>query len=122
MAKKKTTTKKTTTKKTTAKKQKVWVASYHFEYKHCDSGADILGVYDTEEKAKEACGDNIEMYLGDFDAIKEDKTIDHESVYTIDDEPVPDGMTLAQAREATSIEINDSGTWCIWSIDEKDVE
>ena len=121
MAKKKTTTKKTNTKKAT-KKQKVWVASYRFENRHGDSGADILGVYDTEEKAKEACGNNIEMYLGDFGAIREDKTIDPDAVFTVDDENVPEGMTLAQAREATSIDIDNSGTWCIWSIDEKDVE
>ena len=122
MAKKKTTVKKTTTKKTTAKKQKVWVASYRFENRHGDSGADSLGVYSTEEKAKKACGDNIEMCLGDFDAIRDDKTIDPDSVFTIDDEPVPEGMTLAQAREATSIDFDNSGTWCIWSIDEKYVE
>lgn len=109
-------------KKTTTKKQTVWVASYRFEDRHGDSGSDILGVYDTEEKAKKACGDNIESYLGDFGAIKDDNTIDPESVSTIDDADVPEGMTLAQAREATSINIDNSGTWCIWSIDEKDVE
>lgn len=109
-------------KENTTNKQKVWVASFRFEDRHGDSGSDILGVYGTEEKAKEACGDNIEMYLGDFGAINDDKTIDPKSVSTIDDEPVPEGMTLAQAREATSIDIDNSGTWCIWSIDEKDVE
>lgn len=106
----------------TEQKQKVWVASFRFEDRHGESGSDILGVYSTEEKAKEACGDNIEMYLGDFGAIGEDKTIDPDSVSTIDDEPVPEGMTLAQAREATSIDIDNSGTWCIWSVDEKEVE
>ncbi len=116
MAKKKTTTKKT------AKKQTVWVASFRFEDRHGESGSDILGVYTTEEKAKEACGDNIEMYLRDFEAVKPDDTIDTDSVFAIDDEAVPEGMTLAQAREATDINIDDAGTWCMWSVDEMTVE
>lgn len=122
MATKKTTAK---AKKPTAKAktgQTVWVASFRFEDRHGDSGSDIIGVYSSEEKASEACGDNIEMYLRDFDAIKVDKTIDPDCVFTIDDDPVPEGMTLAQAREATSINIDSDGTWCIWSVDEKEVE
>ena len=40
----------------------------------------------------------------------------------IDCEDVHEGMTLEQARQATSINIDDSGTWCNWSIDEKEIE
>ena len=94
--------------KTTAKKPTVYVASYRFEDKYGESGSDILGVFSTEEKAREACGDNIEKYLGDYGAINDDGTIAPESV--------------EQARGATSISIDDSGTWCCWSVDEKVID
>ena len=108
--------------KTTAKKPTVYVASYRFEDKYGESGSDILGVFSTEEKAREACGDNIEKYLGDYGAINDDGTIAPESVDSIDDDPVQSGMTLEQARGATSISIDDSGTWCCWSVDEKVID
>lgn len=113
-------TKKTT--KKTAKKQTVWVASYRFEDKYGESGSDILGVFSKEEKARKACGDNIEKYLGDYGAINDDGTIAPESVDSIDEVPVPDGMTLEQARDADIIKIDNSSTWCIWSIDEQVID
>ena len=102
--------------------QKVWVAYYHFNDRHGGCDSDILGVFDTEEKAVESCGDNIEMYLRDFNAVLDNGTINPNAVKQIDSEDVPEGMTLEQARNATSINIDDSGTWCNWSIDEKEIE
>ncbi|GEM_PF-5998301 len=102
--------------------QKVWVAYYHFNDRHGGCDSDILGVFATEEKAVESCGDNIEMYLRDFNAVLDNGTINPNAVKQIDSEDVPEGMTLEQARKATSINIDDSGTWCNWSIDEKEIE
>lgn len=102
--------------------QKVWVASYHFNDRHGGCDSDIIGVFDTEEKAVKSCGDNIEMYLRDFNAVLDDGTINPDAVKQIDSEDVPEGMTLDEARKATSINIDDSGTWCNWSIDEKEIE
>ena len=101
-------------KKTDSKK--VYVACYHFEDRHGDSGNDVIGVYPTKAKAEKACGDNIEEYLDDFDAIKKDKTIDTDRIHSIDGERVSEGLTLAQARNATCIDVDDGGTWCRWSI------
>lgn len=102
--------------------QKVWVAYYHFNDRHGGCDSDILGVFDAEEKAVESCGNNIEMYLRDFNAILKNGTIDTTAVMQIDGEDVPEGMTIEQARKATSITIDESGTWCNWHIDEKEIE
>lgn len=102
--------------------KKVYVASYHFSDRHGDCDSDIIGVYSTNEKAVKACGDNIESYLRDFNAVRKNNTINPNVVMQIDSEDVPEGMTLEQARKATSINIDDSGTWCNWSIDEKGIE
>ncbi len=102
--------------------KKVYVASYHFSDRHGSCDSDIIGVYSTNEKADKACGDNIESYLRDFNAVRKNNTINPNVVMQIDSEDVPEGMTLEQARKATSINIDDSGTWCNWSIDEKEIE
>lgn len=102
--------------------KKVWVTYYHFAERQGGCDADCIGVFDTEEKAVEACGDNIENYLRENNAILKNGTIDTTAVMQIDGEDVPEGMTLEQARKATSINIDNSGTWCNWSIDEKEIE
>ncbi len=102
--------------------KKVWVASYHFSDRHGGCDSDIIGVYDTNEKAVKACGDNIEMYLREYNAVRKNNTINPNAVMQIDGEDVHEGMTIEEARNATSINIDNSGTWCNWSITEKEIE
>ena len=101
------------------KKQNVWVASYRYEDRHCDGGMSIIGVFSTKKKAEKACADNIEDYLKACDGIKDGKITD--AIDEIDGEPA-EGMTVADALKATSINVDSSGTWCEWNIDEKEVE
>ena len=102
------------------KKQKVWVASYRFEDRHGPEGMGIIGVFTTKKKAQEACGDNIEMYLREFEAIDDNGKV-NDTICSIDGDTA-EGVTLEDARNAESINVDDDGTWCEWSIDEAEVE
>ena len=100
------------------KKQKVWVASYRFEDRHDDGGMSIIGVFSTQKKAEKACAANIEDYLKACGGIEDGKITD--AIDEIDGETA-EGMTLAEARKASSINVDSSGTWCEWNIDEEEV-
>jgi len=101
-------------------KQKVWVAHYRFEDRHGPSGMGIIGVFSTKGKAEKAKGDNIENYLRELEAFDDEDKV-NDAVSTIDGEEA-EGVTLAEARKAESIDIDGNGTWCEWDISEEVVE
>ena len=102
------------------KRQKVWVVTYRYEDRHGPEGMGIIGVYFDREKADNDCGDNIENYLREFEALGDDGKVT-DAVSEIDGETA-EGTSLADARKATRINVDDCGTWCEWDISEVEIQ
>ena len=104
----------------TEQKQKVWVVTYRYEDRHGPNGMGIIGVYFDKDKAEKDCGDNIENYLREFEAIDDEGKVT-DAVSEIDGETA-EGTSLDAARKAEHINVDDSGTWCEWDISEEEIQ
>ncbi len=99
---------------------KVWVVSYQYAYSNGSEGMSVVGVYSTPEKAKAAKAESIEDYLkNSADAVDENGNVN--DIFDIDG-VTPENMPLAEALNATCIDVDGCGTWCEWSITDMELD
>lgn len=101
--------------------QKVYVAFRRWADRHGDSGANLLGVFDSKRKADDAARADKEAYLREFDAIDRDGNFDPDMVNSVDDGD-PSTLTLDDVLSAYDIGIDGEGTWCEWDVSAQDVQ
>lgn len=117
--------------KEAATKQKVYVFINVWDDRHGESGS-YVRVFSTKKKLDEHFAKDVRTYIDDHDALITTKTgrevIDHNSISSIGYDSLTRNRSLRSviqtALKERSLEINvdDSGTYAKWSLEEQEVQ